>query len=180
MIETRWPEYKALQADPYSVIGLKAFGRKTEVLVSMSVLVQLYGVGVVFMSLCAGLVHQLVQDHLNLTQVSSCDWIIIIGIASLPLMWLPSPSEISFIAYTAMSCTVISTVIIVVAFVQEGVKMTAPAPPTTVSFQTFCLSLGTIAFAYGGAATFPTFQNYMKDKTQFPYAVYAGFTSEYL
>ena len=30
MIEERWPEYQRAQSDPYAVIGLKAFGRKTE------------------------------------------------------------------------------------------------------------------------------------------------------
>jgi len=177
IIEERWPEYKALQADPYSIIGLRAYGRKTQVLVSLSVSVQLYGVAIVFLALCSDLIYGFLGSTVGIT---SCEWIIIVGLVSLPFMWLPTPAEISFIAYTAMSCTAISCVLLVIIFCQEFSNEYVKPEPAVVDTNSFFLSLGTIAFVYGGAATFPTFQNFMKDKRQFPKAVFAGFTSRFL
>lgn len=37
------------------------------------------------------------------------------------------------------------------------------------------LAFGTVMFAYGGTASFPTFQNDMKDKRKFPKSVLIGF-----
>lgn len=159
IIEERWPEFRSVQSDPYAVIGLKAFGRKTQVLVSLSVSIQLYGVAIVFLSLCAELVRELLHDSNMAMSVGTCHWIIIIGIVSIPFMWLPTPAEISFVAYTAMSCTAISCAFVLAIFIQEGVSESHCSPPApVVTTGSFFLSLGTIAFAYGGAATFPTFQ----------------------
>lgn len=132
--------------------------------VTFNVLVQLFGVAVVFLILCSDLVQDLLKNH---TSLVSCDWIIIIGFLTCPFMWLGSPADISFIAYGAMSCTAISCVIIVALYIGEGVSGVAVAPSYTdsVSVNSFFLSLGTISFAYGGAATFPTFQNYMEGKS---------------
>ena len=159
IIEERWPEFKSVQSDPYAVIGLKAFGRKTQVLVSLSVSIQLYGVAIVFLSLCSELIRELLNDSGFAMDITTCHWIIIIGLISIPFMWLPTPAEISFVAYTAMSCTAISCAFVLAIFIQEGVSQSKCAPPVPiVTTGTFFLSLGTIAFAYGGAATFPTFQ----------------------
>lgn len=129
--------------------------------VTFNVLSQLFGVAVVFLILCSDLVNDLMKGHSSLI---SCDWIIVIGFLTIPFMWLGSPADISLIAYGAMSCTAISCVIIVVLYIGEGISGNLPTPSYTesVSVNSFFLSLGTISFAYGGAATFPTFQNYME------------------
>ena len=128
-------------------------------MVSLSVSIQLYGVAVVFLSLCAELVRELLNDSGFAMNMTTCHWIIVIGVAAVPFMWLPTPAEISFVAYTAMSCTAISCAFVLAIFIQEGVKKSkcAQSKPAITS-ESFFLSLGTIAFAYGGAATFPTFQ----------------------
>lgn len=131
--------------------------------VTFNVLIQLFGVAVVFLILCSDLVYDLMHGH---TSLVSCDWIIVIGFIACPFMWLGSPADISLIAYGAMSCTAISCVIIVILYIGEGIRGIAVAPSYTesVSVNSFFLSLGTISFAYGGAATFPTFQNYMEGR----------------
>lgn len=51
-----------------------------------------------------------------------------------------------------------------------------PDPCYTVpSFSSFFLGLGTILFSFGGAATFPTIQNDMADRSRFPYSVVIAF-----
>jgi amino acid permease len=180
IIEERWPEYRITQADPYAIIGLKAFGKKVQVVVSLLVSVQLYGVAIVFLSICTELfVGVLKSLELSFT-FSTCEWVIIIGLLIIPLTWLSSPAEISWIAYGAMCCTAISFVLLIAlyckALVDEEHKSEAPS---TVNFKSYFLSLGTIAFVYGGAATFPTFQNHMKDKKQFSHSVFSAFSGQF-
>lgn len=180
IIEEKWPEYKAMQSDPYSVIGLKAFGRKTQILVSLSVFVQLYGVATVFLALCSDLIVVLLKGVTSLPfQLTTCQMAIIVGVIALPFMLLPTPAEISFIAYIAMGCTVVSCVLLLVMFGLEVDENRPPPPPPTITLDSCFLSLSTFAFVYGGAATFPTFQNFMQDKSKFPHAIFTGFTSKF-
>lgn len=178
IVEERWPEYKKQVRDPFSVIGLKAIGPKTRAFVTFNVIAQLFGVAVVFLLLCSELIESVLKDRVH---ISLCDWIIVLGLILCPLMWLGSPQDISFVAFAAMSCTAISCVLIIIIFGQEVHEGVAPTKSTTygdIGFGSVFLSLGTILFAFGGAATFPTFQNDMKDKRQFPGAVALGFVRE--
>lgn len=54
------------------------------------------------------------------------------------------------------------------------------AKPTPVrkihDFNDFFLSFGTLLFAFGGASTFPTIQNDMKDKNKFSTCVIIAFS----
>lgn len=176
IIEERYPEYRKNCGNPYAIIGLKAVGPKMGYFVSFNVVIQLFGVAVVFLILCSGLLRDILKETNFgfLGSISFCNWIIIIGLFSCPLMWLPSPQEITFVAYTAMSCTAISCILVLIIYGQQSwTDLPTPGP---ISTEPFFLSLGTIAFAYGGTATFPTFQNFMKNRNHFPHAVGIGFS----
>lgn len=180
IIESRYPEYSnGTCGHPYSIIGLKAVGVKTSHAVTVNVLAQLFGVSVVFLLLTSNLLFDILKTyHVQyLSSLTSCQWVIVVGLLSCPFMWLPSPAEITFIAYTAMSCTAVSCVLLLIIYSQQD--WSSLPTPDPIQFEPFCLSLGTIAFAFGGTATFPTFQNFMKNRSHFPYAVVAGFFSEY-
>lgn len=60
-----------------------------------------------------------------------------------------------------------------------GVVAQAPSLPspcyTIPSFSSIFLGLGTILFSFGGAATFPTIQNDMADRSRFPNSVVIAF-----
>ena len=175
IVEERWPEYQVAQTDPYSVIGLRAFGRKAQIAASFSVFMQCYGSAVVVLSICAELIYSLVKDIKSIP-LTSCEWIIVIGLIAIPFMWLPTPAEITFVAYTAMGCTAVSVLLMLIIFGQEFTSETHVAiPPSPVIPKSFFLSIATMSFAFGGAAAFPTFQNFMKDKTKFPRAVMSGY-----
>lgn len=176
IVEERWPEYRKNCARPYSIIALKAVGPKMGHFVTFSVVIQLFGVAVVFLILCSGLLYDILKEtkFAYFNSITSCHWIVIIGLFSCPLMWLPSPQEITFIAYTAMSCTAISCVLLIIIYAQQNWSSLPQMDP--IKTENLFLSLSTIAFAYGGTATFPTFQNFMKNRSQFPHAVGIGFT----
>ncbi|KAI1289229.1 Lysine histidine transporter 1 [Halotydeus destructor] len=172
MVETRWPEYREGCREPFSVIGQKAYGSKMKHFVAVNILVQLFGVVVVFLLLAAELVYDLLSSQV--TQVTLCDWIIILALLMLPFTWFGSPMDIPLIAYAAMSCTAVSCVLLVILFFQESTEL-AKVDHGNITLKSAFLSLGTILFAFGGAATFPTFQNDMKNKSNFPWAVAIGF-----
>ena len=179
IIEERWPEYKNLQATPYAVIGLKAVGPKTATFVWISVYAQLYGVACVFLSLGSLFIESLLQkfDTNHAINLTNCELMIVLGVLMIPLMWLPTPAEIKAVAWGAMGSTAISCILLLVMF---GQRFADPTPietkPLNVTANSFFFSFGSILFVYGGACTFPTYQNFMKEKQKFHYAVIAGFT----
>ena len=176
IVEERWPEYTAMQSDPYAVIGLKAFGRKAQIATTIGVFVQCYGGSIVVLSICSDLVHSCAENIHGLSELTSCEWIIIIGLLAIPFMWLPSPAEITFVAYTALLSTTVSCGLMMAIFGQELVAKHGSSEAIKVEPQSFFLAMSTMSFAFGGAAAFPTFQNFMEDKSKFPHAIVASFT----
>jgi vesicular inhibitory amino acid transporter len=176
IIEERWPEYTTMQSDPYSIIGLKAFGREAQVVTTIGVFVQCYGSAVVILNICADLIFLLVKDIDWFPKISNCEWVILIGLIAIPFMWLPTPAEITFVAYTAFCCTVVSCGLLMAIYFQVLSEDREVKPPSPVQPKTFFPAMATVAFAFGGAAAFPTFQNFMEDKRKFPQAVVVAFT----
>lgn len=78
----------------------------------------------------------------------------------------------------ALLTTAAACALIFVQTVMEGLKRSTPVPHVTHSLDDFFLSFGTILFAYGGAATFPTIQNDMVRRDKFPTSVSIGFVGE--
>ena len=182
IVEERYPEYRSNVREPFCIIGLRAVGHRTKSFVTLNIILQLFGVAVVFLLIASELIHSVLNNSTLIPNVTVCDWIVILGLALIPFMWFGSPQDFSPIAFAASATTAISCVLIAVLFVQESLSGQLPkvehevinADPKAVF-----LSIGTIIFAYGGAATFPTFQNDMRDKTKFPAAVALGFLSKF-
>ena len=65
------------------------------------------------------------------------------------------------------------------------ILMDMPSDMSTVthrapSFQSFFLAFGTMLFAFGGLAIFPSIQNDMREPKRFGVSVLGGFASEYI
>ena len=81
-------------------------------------------------------------------------------------------------AVIAMVTTLLAVIVVIIKLIvdadeYEHVEYRAP------SWRSFFLGFGTILFSFGGAATFPTIQNDMVDRTQFPKSVAIAFLGEY-
>lgn len=182
IVEERYPEYRSNVRDPFAIIGLRAVGPKMKSFVTLNIVLQLFGVAVVFLLIAAELTLAVLSNASYLPSISLCSWIVILGVALIPFMWFGSPQDFSPIAFGAMICTVVSCVLIAVLFIQEAVSgelRAATQEAVNTDFKSVFLSIGTIIFAYGGAATFPTFQNDMRDKRRFPAAILLGFLSKF-
>ncbi|GIY44720.1 aa_trans domain-containing protein [Caerostris extrusa] len=82
---------------------------------------------------------------------------------------LRRPAAVIALATTVTACVIL--IVLIAEEIADAETVSHPAP----SVKSFFLSYGTILFAFGGAASFPTFQNDMKDRTQFPKAATFGF-----
>lgn len=172
ILEERWPEYRMRMRYPYPAIAYRATCTCMRYVVSFCVDFTLLGVGTVFLLLCAQLVQQLVCNFYDL---SFCFWILIIAAILCPLMWLGTPSDFWPAAVGALASTAIACILLIVNISLEKSEQ-PPAKYKPSNLQSFFLGFGTIAFAFGGASTFPTFQNDMKKKELFPKCVIVAFT----
>ncbi|GIY87877.1 hypothetical protein CDAR_499711 [Caerostris darwini] len=170
IVEERYEGYKEKNRYPYPTIAEKAYGTKMRYFVSFCIDSTLFGVAIVFLLLSSQLIGALAASW----GISFCYWILIFAAVLWPLMFLGTPEDFWPAAVIALATTVTACVILIVLIAEEiadAETVSHPAP----SVKSFFLSYGTILFAFGGAASFPTFQNDMKDRTQFPKAATFGF-----
>ena len=81
------------------------------------------------------------------------------------------------VAGVASGTTALAAVLIVIAAALDTRSDTPPQPTTPIRY---FLAIGTIAYSFGGAATFPTVQHDMRTPRDFPKAVvlcYSGDTA---
>ncbi|XP_035213521.1 amino acid transporter AVT1J-like isoform X1 [Stegodyphus dumicola] len=170
ILEERYDEYKQKNRYPYPTIAYRAMGTKMRYIVSFCIDFTLFGVATVFLLLSSQLIGNLAAQW----GISFCYWILILAAFLGPLMWLGTPEDFWLAALGALGTTVIACFLLMAALAKEesvSVHVEHPAPSVT----SFFLAFGTIFFSFGGAATFPTFQNDMKDRSQFPKAALIGF-----
>lgn len=172
-------DYHGHVRDPYPLIGLAASGKVGKYIVEFCVLVTLFGVCVVFLLLASEQIASLVHTSFGaLNQKSEFRiWILICGAVLLPFTWLATPKEMWQFAVGAGICTMVACLFIIVRtgmYIKE--YSTKPiSQDTPVSVKSFFAAFGTIAFSFGGATLFPTFQTDMRHPRQFPVAATLAF-----
>lgn len=188
LVEHLYPEYRpeAHGADskhkirnPYSIIGEKAAGPIGRIVTSLTLVIQLGGGAICMTLICSELVYGIVNNfHVPyLEGVTFCHWILIIGVAMIPLSWFGSPADFWPVAIMAMGGTAVASILVTYAIITSE---HAPDPPRAdPTPRTFFVALGTIIFGYGGASAMPTFQMDMKKKSEFVPAVSLAFLSEF-
>lgn len=171
ILENRYEEYRTGNRQPYQCIGLVCYGKWMWWFVTACVYFTLMGGSVVYVLLIAGMVQELFQYSWN---VSICYWSLIVAGVMIPLSWLGTPKDFWPMAICASFTVALASLLITIqALLDIGVYEYVYYP--TPSFKSFSLSFGAILFAFGGASTFPTIQNDMKDRSHFGKAAIIGF-----
>ncbi|GFR06532.1 amino acid transporter AVT1E [Trichonephila clavata] len=173
ILEERYDEYKGKIRYPYPAIAYRAFGKRMQYFVSFCIDVNLFGVSIVFLLLSSQLITSVAKE----SGVAFCYWILILALFLCPLMWLGTPDDFWPAAIIALGSTITACILLIVLIAKDSMA-TSPEekikyPPTTL--KKFFLAFGTIYFSFGGAASFPTFQNDMKNRNDFPKAATMGF-----
>ncbi|XP_055936791.1 uncharacterized protein LOC129966393 [Argiope bruennichi] len=170
ILEERYEEYRTKFRYPYPAIAYRAYGRKTKYFVSFCIHVNLFGVVIVFLLLSSQLISSVAEE----LGISFCYWILILSALICPLMWLGTPDDFWPAAVLALATTFVACIMLIALIIRD-LSEARPAvyPPTSVP--NYFLAFGTIYFSFGGAASFPTFQNDMKNRDEFSKAATIGF-----
>lgn len=174
MLEEKFPRYRVACRTPYPAIGWEALGRPGKLLVVVSQNITLVGVTTVFLIMSGDLLQALLGSIAPIVFSSHCYCTLLVGALLVPLSWLGTPKDFWPTAVVAMGTTVIAVIVVIIRLAMESGNYThtSYSEPT---FQSFFLGFGTILFSFGGAATFPTIQNDMRERSKFPHSVAIAF-----
>ena len=178
-VRSRNTRYQIHVRDPYPVIGFEAAGKAGKIIVEICVLVTLFGVCVVFLLLASQQISSLIDSDIGGFTVKNEFrlWVLICGFALLPFTWLATPKDIWPFAIAASACTILAAIFICVRtgmyIHNHGVLKYSEQSHTTA--KSLFNAFGTIAFSFGGASVFPTFQADMRKPSQFKYAASIAF-----
>ncbi|XP_042214090.1 amino acid transporter AVT1D-like isoform X4 [Homarus americanus] len=178
MLEERWPQYRQPSRQPYMDIAEKSLGKTGRQITLVSLIINLFGSTTVFIILISEMVasilmHSTPEGQCGLTK---CQLVIVVGLCVVPFTWLGTPKDFWQASLLAVAATSTAVVVIVVQILTdtESLPDEPHYPNPTVS--SFSLGFGSILFAFGGAAVFPTIQNDMADRSKFWKSISCGFT----
>ncbi|XP_018563277.1 amino acid transporter AVT1J-like [Anoplophora glabripennis] len=173
IIEQRYPEHRIDTRNPYSVIALRAVGKFGSSLVSHCIRFTLFGAGTVYLLLSSQIIQALIGNVLS--NVSSCSYFFVIALCVILPMWLGSPKEFSLVGWGAILSSIIACILFTIQIALDARDNIRTVKHNIHGFHDFFLSFGTLLFAFGGASTFPTIQNDMRNKKQFSSSVTIAF-----
>ena len=178
-VRTQNKRYEGHVRDPYPVIGFEAIGKPGKIIVEICVLVTLFGVCVVFLLLASQQISSLIDTAIGGFTVKNEFrlWILICGLALLPFSWLATPKDIWPFAIAATVCTIFAAIFICVrtGMYIHNHRVLKYSEQSHTTANSLFNSFGTIAFSFGGASVFPTFQADMRKPSQFKYAASIAF-----
>nr|XP_023011561.1 amino acid transporter AVT1A-like [Leptinotarsa decemlineata] len=172
IVEQRYPEHRIPTRNPYSVIALRAIGKFGSSIVSICVRITLFGAGTVYLLLSSQIIQELLLDVFP--EMTECAYFLLIALSITPMIWLSSPKDFRFVGLGAILTTVGACLIFLFQIIVDA-KSVDRVPRKIHGFHDFFISFGTILFAFGGASTFPTIQNDMKNKNSFSKSVTMAF-----
>lgn len=177
ILEERWPkEYKGRVRQPYKLIAERSMGPIGGRVTQIVVLVKLFGSSTVHMILISEMVAAVVQDQTDFC-LTKCHVILIVGAVLIPLTWLGSPKDLWQASVLAVIATVVAIVVIIIQiFLSDDNNYFDPPTYPNPTIPSFSRGFGSILFAFGGMATFPTIQNDMGDRTKFWQSALLGFS----
>ncbi|PZC74732.1 hypothetical protein B5X24_HaOG207309 [Helicoverpa armigera] len=171
ILEARDPEMRTRKRNPYAIIVEQALGKPWSVVVSMAMIVTLFGASVVYLLLAAQIIEAVLLSLVPTLTI--CTWYLIVVGAMTPLLFFGTPKDFHLMGILAFGSSLVACILYFIEMMNE-------VSPFTYrygihGFMDFFLATGTMMFAFGGASTFPTIQNDMADKTKFGKSVQYGF-----
>jgi len=166
MLQKRWPEYRETCRKPYPEIGRRALGQRVRFTVSVCINATQFGIAVVYLLLSAKNIHDFLKSFFN-ADLGYCIIIMIVALLLLPVTFLKSPQDFWWAVVIAMCTTSLAVILILIG---SGLDYSTCNPVSTMpdsKATNYFLALGTMLFAYGGHAAFPTIQHDMKKPKEF-------------
>ena len=174
---------------------------------SICILITLFGAAVVVLIQCSDFVTSLINHHdwgvREVLPIIAAAVLPVLFLGTPKDFWFDKPSLIFSLSYITFSthfflrpvgiAALMSTTLACAFILIQLIKTSLTRHDTSsgddhtvaangggsVTFDSFSLSFATILFSFGGASTFPTIQNDMKQKGKFYVSVLMCFSSEY-
>uniref|UniRef100_A0A7E4UZ94 Aa_trans domain-containing protein n=1 Tax=Panagrellus redivivus TaxID=6233 RepID=A0A7E4UZ94_PANRE len=162
----RWPVYREHCRKPYPEMAYRSMGKRARYLTSLVLNCMLYGVSMVYLSLSAKIMNNIVAGIFDFN-VGNCKMIVIIALLLLPVTLLKSPADFQWAVVTAMVTTTLSVALIFFGTALDHEVCSAARSIPEFNLGSLMLSFGTFMFGFGGHGVFPTIQHDMKQPTQF-------------
>ncbi|CAH1170052.1 unnamed protein product [Phaedon cochleariae] len=172
MVEQRFPEHRKATRNPYAIVAEKAIGKFGSHVVSICIRITLFGAGTVYLLLASQIIQELLRAVVP--ELSTCLYFLLISILITPVLWLSSPKDFSLVGVGAVLTIVCSCILFNIQIFSDA-KTIPTAPRQVHGFHDFFISSGMILFSFGGASTFPTIQNDMKNRKDFSMSVAIAF-----
>ncbi|XP_045602127.2 uncharacterized protein [Procambarus clarkii] len=172
LLEERWPEYNSPCRRPYPAIAFRALGKPGQIVTEVALGLTLFGAGTVYLLLASQLIRDLVGQLIP--SITECAWSLIIGLSLIPISWLGTPKDFWPASVVAVSSTFLACLVVIGVVIARRDNYD-PALYPAPTFNSFFLGFGSILFALGGASIFPTIQNDMRVRSEFPQCVIITF-----
>ncbi|CAD5208416.1 unnamed protein product [Bursaphelenchus xylophilus] len=156
-----WPAYHSHCKNPYAEIGKRAMGRYMKNFVEIVLNYGMFAVGALLIVIVAKGVGDMIKAFTE-TNFSYCYNVLIVSLIILPSFYLRSPENFHWIINAGMVCTVVAIILAMIGIVKDaflcdlGIKEVELTPLRVAG------GFGTLFFAYGGHAVFPSVQHDMK------------------
>ncbi|KAF4525874.1 hypothetical protein B566_EDAN015977 [Ephemera danica] len=173
LLEKYCPELRGPVRNPYPTIGDRAYGTIARRVVVVVMQLEILGAGTVFLLLSSQMISGLLSPYTP--NLGPCLWLLIVSALVCPAMWLGTPKDFWGFGVMAMLTTLVACTVSTVQSIIESSTLPPPDTSFTLTTESFFLGFGTILFAFGGSATFPTIQNDMRDRRRFPTSVAIAF-----
>lgn len=177
ILESADPSLKQIRTrNPYALIGERSCGKVGFYACMLSLIVTLFGSGVVQILVCSEMLQSLIP-----VQISFCQWIVIVGLCLLPLSFFGSPADFSPVAFFAMSSTAVAAVLILISLLTQGVENTiqdqeiSSQSRNSISVTSVMVGWMSVCYAFSGTSCMPTIQNDMKNKKSFKTAILCAY-----
>ncbi|KAK3798013.1 hypothetical protein RRG08_034574 [Elysia crispata] len=172
MVQARYREYRTNTRYPYPAIGFVTYGKIGRMIVSCSIDLTLFGVSVVYFVLASQNIQQLVRYAGK--DISFCIWLLILAAALWPTSLLGTPKDFWPVSIGALISTSVACILIVVKVTTDSGNAQPVSQPHLETKDAF-MAFGTLCFAFGGHAVFPTIQVDMKEPKKFGKAVFIAY-----
>ncbi|KAK6030356.1 transmembrane amino acid transporter protein, partial [Ostertagia ostertagi] len=169
-----WAVYRGVCRKPYGEMAFRACGQRMRIFIAVMVCLTQFGFATVLILLAAKNTAILLHFFFTI-KINFCWLIVIVGLIVWPATMLKSPMHFWQVAVFSALSSSIAVCLLVVGFIHDAPVCAQDTSYRDFDLRSFFMAYGTMAFAFGGHAVFPTIQNDMRKPRLFSRSVWVAY-----
>uniref|UniRef100_A0A1I7X818 Aa_trans domain-containing protein n=1 Tax=Heterorhabditis bacteriophora TaxID=37862 RepID=A0A1I7X818_HETBA len=161
MLQERWKTYREHCRKPYGEMAFRAHGVAMRSFVAFMVCLTQFGFATVLILLAAKNLAILLNFFFAL-KINYCYLIIVVGLIIWPATMLKSPMHFWQVAVFSALSSSLAVFLLIMGMIHDAPVCAVDVSYPDFDIQKFFMAYGTMVFAFGGHAAFPTIQHDMK------------------